>query len=136
MPLSLSRHRITPVAWHTPPPSLSRCSHSRQVILDPGPLVAHPPRGIPFLLRPECPLLPHWGRVHHGCHGLLLGHDPGPWAVEEQLLQALRTAPLHICVPSPATHVEVFGVTRGHSVGGGFFFGFGRSRIREAEGIY
>ena len=106
--------RYTSCLAHTPPSS-ARCSHSRRVILDPGPLGAHPPRGIPFLLRPEHPVLPHRGRVRRGCHGLLLGHDPGPRAVEERLLQALHTATLQICVPSPATHVEVFGVTRGHS---------------------
>ena len=61
-------------------------------------------------------ILPHRGPIICcGCHGLLLGHDPGPRAVAERLLQALRTAPLQICVPSPAPHFEVFGVTRGHS---------------------
>ena len=85
-----------------------------RVILDPGPLGAHPPRGIPFRLRPEHPLLPHRGRVRCGCHGLLLGHDPGPRAVERATPSgAMYSSPPHMC-SSPAPHVEVFGVTRGH----------------------
>ena len=116
---SLPLHRVTPVAWHTPHLHRPVVRIPGRVILDPDPLGAHPPRGIPFLLRPEHPLLPHRGRVRRVCHGLLLGHDPGPRAVEERLLQALRTDPLKICVPSPATHVEVFGVTRSNRAWGG-----------------
>ena len=104
---------VTSVAWHTPHLRRPIVHIPGWVILDPGPLGAHPPRGIPFLIQPEHPLLPHRGRVCCGCHGLLLSHDPGPRAVAERLLQALRTAPLQICVPRPAPRVEVFGVTRG-----------------------
>ena len=93
---SVPSPRYTSSLAHTPP-SPARVRIPGRVILDPGPLGAHPPRGIPFLLRPEHPLLPHRGRVRCGCHGLLLGHDPGPRAVAERLLQALRTAPLQMC---------------------------------------
>ena len=83
---SLSLHRVTPVAWHTPHLRWPVVRIPGRVILDPGPLGAHPLGGIPFLLRPEHPLLPHRGCIRRGGHGLLLGHDPGPQAVEERLL--------------------------------------------------
>ena len=79
---SLSLHCVTPVAWHTPHLRRLVVCIPGWVILDPGPLGAHPPHGIPFLLRPGHPLLLHWGRVCCGCHGLLLGHDPGPSVTE------------------------------------------------------
>ena len=75
--------------------------------------------GLSFLLRPEHPHLPHRGRVRRGGHGFLLGHDQGPPAVEGRLLQALRPAPRQVRVPRPATHAEVFGVTRGGQACGG-----------------
>ena len=118
---SLSLHCVTPVAWHTPHHCRPVVCIPGRVIPDPGPLGAHPPCNIPFLLRPEHPLLLHrgggggGGGICCGCHGLLLGHDPGPRAVAERLLQVLRTAPLHVCVPSPSPHVAVFRVTWGHS---------------------
>ena len=78
---SLSLHHVTPVAWHTPHLRRPVVRIPGRVILDLGQLGAHPQCGIPFLLRPEHPLLPHWGSVCCGCHGFLLGHDPGPRAV-------------------------------------------------------
>ena len=114
-PLSVPSPRYTSYLAHTPHFVGPLFRVPGRVILDPGPLGAHPPRGIPFLLRPEHPLLPHLGRVRRGCQGLLLGHAPGPRAMEERLPQSLRVgdAPPQICVPSPATHVEVFGPYRG-----------------------
>ena len=67
---SVPSPRYTSCLAHTPP-SPARVRLPGRVILDPGPLGAHPPRGVPFLLRPEHPLLPHRGRVRCGCHGLL-----------------------------------------------------------------
>ena len=111
-PFSVPSSCYTSCLAHTPP-SPARCSHSGKGHTCPGPTwgtssTLHPL----FLWQPEHTLLPHRGRVCCRCHGLLLSHDPGPRAVAERLLQALHTAPLQICVPSPALHVEVFGVTR------------------------
>ena len=118
-PLSVSLHRAAPVAWR--PPHLRRpvVRIPGWVIPNPGPLGAHPPGGLSFLLRPQHPLLPYRGRVRRRGHGFLFGHDPGPRAVEGRLLPALRPAPRQVRVPRPTTHAEVFGVTWGGRACGG-----------------
>ena len=115
--LSVPSLRCTSCLAPTPPspvvPILGR------VIPDPGPLGAHPPGG-PFLPpATSTPTPSASGRVFHGGHGFLLGHDPGPWAVEGRLLPALRPAPRQVRVPPPTMHAEVFGVTRGGRACGG-----------------
>ena len=110
---SVPSPRYTSCLAHTPP-SPARVRLPGRVILDPGPLGAHPPRGVPFLLRPEHPLLPHRGRVRCGCHGLLLGMIPALGRLRRDSFTRYVQLPSR-CVPSPAPRVEVFGVTRGHS---------------------
>ena len=112
---SVPSPRYTSCLAHTPP-SPARVRLPGRVILDPGPLGAHPPRGVPFLLRPAHPLLPPRGRVRCGCHGLLLGMIPalGRLRLRSDSFKRYVQLPSR-CVPSPAPRVEVFGVTRGHS---------------------
>ena len=110
---SVPSPRYTSCLAHTPP-SPARVRLPGRVILDPGPFGAHPPRGVPFHLRPAHPLLPPRGRVRCGCHGLLLGMIPALGRLRIDSFKRYVQLPSR-CVPSPAPRVEVFGVTRGHS---------------------